>query len=627
MALFNFGKHEIGFLKQEIEDLKQQLSDLTIKYGSLEFDYQMLKEENDKLRTENNLLKSENYKSPDFTETSVPAPVKTCVNPAKENKLDLSVSDVKKELSSQKPIVVHAIKSSDIRERIDKKYELSSYYLGENNLEKALIYFAQGAFIAMNYEAVDRYQNYIKLNSDTELKFEDYFYHNIHYFDELYEKLSIEYQDLKKLLVSIFMNISYDKRIISDEELAELLISRLSGDRDKCKEIFKKAEDKIWNNEIQLADIPVPDDMSISDFDSMISQYQAVHKAIVEKKKKICNMTRTELSVVEILLIYYAPTYTTTQTAFQSFWFYKYGMTDIAEKLHRFQEQGYITEAEPIESLEHLSVAELKELLKKLGQKVSGKKSELVERIKESADSKFLEKNIKSRNYRLTEKGQSELNQNEHVIYFHKNNLYELYGINVYWANELFHKNPLVNLRREIEKKLLAEMPRILEEMNSKSCNRYKGCTYYFCILSNYYIEEKNTEKALLFICQSVFYSYNGDGAQSYESSVDYDISYDLGFENFVYLNIDVFKTLYKMMKLEYIDFSQKIISNFHKIIFCDRIISDKDLAELITSKLQGDEKTSSAIFRDTEKRIRNKVMKMQNELERELINGDIRNK
>lgn len=626
MGIFDFGKREIGFLKQEIENLKQQLSDLTVKYDNLEFDYQTLKEENDKLRKENNLLKSKN------SELSVSTPVGTYENIEEENKSDLSISNMKNEISSHNPIVVHTIKSSDIRENIDKKYELSSYYLNENNLEKALIYFAQGVFIAMNYGAVDGYRKFLELKNsdvpfDAELNFEDYFYHNMHYFDELYEKLSIEYQDLKKLLISVFSDVSYENRVISDEELAELLVSRLSNDRDKCKEILKKAENRILNNEVQLADIPILNEISIADFDNMISQCQAVHKAIVKKKKKICNMTRTELTVVEVLLIYYAPTYTTTQTAFQSFWFYKYGMKDIDKKLQNFQEQGYITEAEPVESLEYLSVTELKELLKKLGQKISGKKSELVERIKENADSKFFDKNIKIRNYALTEKGQSELNQNEHVIYFHKNNLYELYGINVYWANELFHKNPLANLRREIEKKLLEEMPRIREEMNSQSCNRYKGCTYYFCTLSNYYIEEKNMENALFFICQSVFYSFNGNGVLSYESSVDYDISYDLGFEHFVYLHIDVFKTLYEMMKLEYSDFKQKIISDFYRIIFCDRIISDKDLAELIISKLQGDEKTSNAIFRDTEKRIRNKVMKRQNELEGELISGDIRNR
>lgn len=73
--------------------------------------------------------------------------------------------------------------------------------------------------------------------------------------------------------------------------------------------------------------------------------------------------------------------------------------------------EGYLRIPTEYERMESLTVAELKDILKQNSLKVSGKKSELIQRITENLSEKELDKILKGKIYTLTDKGLEAVNQ------------------------------------------------------------------------------------------------------------------------------------------------------------------------------------------------------------------------
>ena len=95
------------------------------------------------------------------------------------------------------------------------------------------------------------------------------------------------------------------------------------------------------------------------------------------------------------------------------------GISDTVAFHHRMIEEGYL-ERDPISvSLNTLKTDDLKTLAKVLKIKVSGKKSELIERICEAANETFLHEQAPV-TYSLTEKGRKYLNDKDDCIQIHK---------------------------------------------------------------------------------------------------------------------------------------------------------------------------------------------------------------
>lgn len=101
-------------------------------------------------------------------------------------------------------------------------------------------------------------------------------------------------------------------------------------------------------------------------------------------------------------------------------------------------EQGFLEPGTIQETLEALKVTDLKAELRDRGMKVSGKKAELVDRLLEGADHGELEAKYPERYYRLTQKGQQELAENEYIPYLDKTGYMSIWEMN----QELFRNNP-----------------------------------------------------------------------------------------------------------------------------------------------------------------------------------------
>ena len=84
------------------------------------------------------------------------------------------------------------------------------------------------------------------------------------------------------------------------------------------------------------------------------------------------------------------------------------------------EERGYIAFASAKESVNDLTVSQLKELLMEHGESTTGKKAELVARVSDKiSEETLLSAGVRPK-YRLTETGAQELSENAYVPYMHK---------------------------------------------------------------------------------------------------------------------------------------------------------------------------------------------------------------
>lgn len=126
------------------------------------------------------------------------------------------------------------------------------------------------------------------------------------------------------------------------------------------------------------------------------------------------------LSFAEILMLFYANKYSTDMKNDLRFWEYKYG-ADIKNLISVLLRQNYI-ELDGIEtSLQHLKIIELKKLLKKYNLQTKGNKNELILRLLENLTYDELDAEVPQRYYILTEKGVSVVQNNELILFAHRN--------------------------------------------------------------------------------------------------------------------------------------------------------------------------------------------------------------
>lgn len=132
----------------------------------------------------------------------------------------------------------------------------------------------------------------------------------------------------------------------------------------------------------------------------------------------------------EILMLEYAPHFKISNNSFQNFWYWQYSVTDPQSILDSLFERGFTKIGDLRSVLEKLKLSEIKEELKQFNQKVSGKKSELIDRLLEFGDIAVLNQKYSERYYALTSKGEQELRENQYVSYLHRNRYMTVWEMN-----------------------------------------------------------------------------------------------------------------------------------------------------------------------------------------------------
>lgn len=141
-----------------------------------------------------------------------------------------------------------------------------------------------------------------------------------------------------------------------------------------------------------------------------------------EERKKISYPSNRGLYVAEILLLEYCSygTYPKPANGYPGFWWFDYGIRNVAKYLSSLEQRGFIQWSPKVNLLKTLSLSDLKEILKESGLAVSGKKEDLVSRIRDNIPENKWENRFPYNKYELTELGFAELKDNEYVVYMHK---------------------------------------------------------------------------------------------------------------------------------------------------------------------------------------------------------------
>ena len=97
--------------------------------------------------------------------------------------------------------------------------------------------------------------------------------------------------------------------------------------------------------------------------------------------------TKRGLYPHEILMLDYAHTYSTDlkHQHFQGFWYYDYSVKHPAKVLKSLEERGFIKPGDLQSAIQRLTVTVIKNELKAIGQKVTGKKADLIDRLLKNA--------------------------------------------------------------------------------------------------------------------------------------------------------------------------------------------------------------------------------------------------
>lgn len=322
---------------------------------------------------------------------------------------------------------------------------------------------------------------------------------------------------------------------------------------------------------------------------------------IEEIRKKVENSypSKNGLKIPEIVMLYYAQTYKTEQTNFQSFWYYDYGVENPEEMLLSLEQRGFICPASARESVNNLKVNELKELLKELDLKVSGKKEELITRIDENASDEWLEEKIKNRAYNLTDLAAQELKENKYVLDFHKVKI--KYGVDVWWINQqLYIRNYPKSLYRDlIYGELNRKLNETMKDMQEDNDGTYVPHVYYGRYtkeIAEFFMEENKFNDAFRSLAESVYYTISSNLIPYIHMGTKY-ISERI-------LSIELFQRIKSELGLSNDDMFKKIVDFYNGLNFPApfSLLPNHDAAGLILALMNGEDEVVKKFFKELEK-------------------------
>ena len=139
------------------------------------------------------------------------------------------------------------------------------------------------------------------------------------------------------------------------------------------------------------------------------------------ERKTVTYPSKNGLYVPEILLLEYCKygKYPKPSNGYPGFWWFDYGVRDVGSLLDSLRSREFIKWERKGNLLMNLNVNELREILRAHCLSTTGKKGELIERIKSDIAEEDLPNNVALQKYTLTEKGIEELKENAYVPYMH----------------------------------------------------------------------------------------------------------------------------------------------------------------------------------------------------------------
>ncbi|MBU7008710.1 SAP domain-containing protein [Phosphitispora fastidiosa] len=226
---------------------------------------------------------------------------------------------------------------------------------------------------------------------------------------------------------------------------------------------------------------------------------------IVPAEKRMQNAIASKHGLYphEVLVLDYSRAFYTEGNSFQGFWWYRYGMKDVDKYLRSLLDRGFLKVGDLQSAITLENVTVLKEVLKKHGLKVSGKKDELVQRLMIEVPHDELSSRFAKRTYQLTELGKQALEEEGYVPYIHRHTLEDL---DIWSLNRIIHEPPYMPFRDKIWGYL---NKRSIEHFAAGNFGLYRNCRHH---MSNFLMEENKIRDALGMLSEVVFYDLSGLG-------------------------------------------------------------------------------------------------------------------
>lgn len=292
----------------------------------------------------------------------------------------------------------------------------------------------------------------------------------------------------------------------------------------------------------------------------------------------------------EILMLSYAPKYKTTKNSFPAFWSDTYGVNNPQKLLKSLHSRGYIRPSTAKESLDLLKVTELKEILKAFELKVSGKKEDLISRIADGVSEEELSKYVPDCTYTLTDLGKRELEENEYIVFIHKNNTIYI---------------DLQSVNKSMHDAGLSWKDAVWSELDQSSLNYFKDASFGLyrntrLAMYEFRMYVGSPESAFLLLCEVAAYDLRGDDNWKREYLFPYERSMITLLPAIIKYLSDMQETL-GMTDAEY---REALIKQFSKIKLSRRVFTNEECADIVLNEISGDKEKLSEIYKAAEKRM-----------------------
>jgi hypothetical protein len=205
----------------------------------------------------------------------------------------------------------------------------------------------------------------------------------------------------------------------------------------------------------------------------------------------------------EVLVLDYAGSFYTEDNNFQGFWWYSYGVKNVAECLSSLLQRGFLQIGDVQRAIARENATVLKEELKKRGLKISGRKADLVNRLMEEVSYEELNLQFSKRTYQLTELGEEALAEESYVPYIHR---HQFENLDIWLLNKIVHTQPKTSYQDKVWEYL---NKRSIEHLDANNFGMYRNCRHY---MHQFLMEEKRCKEALAMLAEVVYYDLSGLG-------------------------------------------------------------------------------------------------------------------
>lgn len=326
-----------------------------------------------------------------------------------------------------------------------------------------------------------------------------------------------------------------------------------------------------------------------------------------DKFKEIKRLTQKSypskrgLKIPEIMILDYAESFNTDTKDFQSFWYYQYGLDNVQSVLNILLQKKFIQIAPAQETIKRFTVARIKELLKELGLKQTGRKAELLERLFTNASSEYLESKVTEKGFVLTDTGTQELKENGYVMYFHRFNGFVSINFDVWQMNKRLHDNPDKTYREIMWEDLQKQYNIALHEIQIKGYWQYTAVCNDIC---TFLLESKgNAETALMYFAEASYYEVNCNMLRRYTNHMEsYKIRLKVSEQqsleftetqpemyDCVYIDVKSYDKIQKELNISDNELCNRLDNIFLGFRVKKTLLSDTDIAKFIIAKVKKD--------------------------------------